>query len=301
MTPVQSALSTSLWLSGDEPMKVTLAAELSEPPITSKVALDDKDPKDRSRYELQFYKTKQCSFWEKGKCARGNRCNYAHGNRELTHRPDLTKTSLCRKLANCTDPQCCFAHNPEELRATDRFFKTSLCKFHMVGRCRLGEECRHAHGEHELQPLSQAQSFPIKPKRGSNAPEKKPKSGLDWDQLAWHMEAEQWKFNSMNRMPLPVPAVTEELLWNGEQLLLDVQRLVDDPEDLAQTDSAWNPELLSLKPHFATSFFPDDMEELKGYNYQGSRSTTYQDLPHPEVSSQESSEPEENGDELKTV
>ncbi|CAJ1385161.1 unnamed protein product [Effrenium voratum] len=115
--------------------------------------------KDRSRYELQFYKTRTCSFFQKGKCTRGEKCKYAHGDRELKERPDLTFTSLCREFVAtgaCNDPTCSFAHNPGQLRATGKFYKTSLCKFHLQGRCRLGEECRHAHGVEELQQLPES-------------------------------------------------------------------------------------------------------------------------------------------------
>lgn len=52
--------------------------------------------KDRARYEQQFYKTRPCSFFAKGKCTRGEKCKYAHGNFELQSRPDLSFTSLCR-------------------------------------------------------------------------------------------------------------------------------------------------------------------------------------------------------------
>lgn len=117
--------------------------------------------KDRARYEMQFYKTRVCSFYANGKCTRGAMCKYAHGDTELQSRPDLTFTSLCREFSMtgaCTNPACSFAHDPSELRATHKFFKTSLCKFHLRGRCRLGEECRHAHGEDELIPLSKSEA-----------------------------------------------------------------------------------------------------------------------------------------------
>ena len=31
---------------------------------------------------IRFYKTRQCSFFEKGKCNRGSNCKYAHGTSE---------------------------------------------------------------------------------------------------------------------------------------------------------------------------------------------------------------------------
>jgi hypothetical protein len=110
------------------------------------------------RYEGQFFKTKLCMFYEKGMCTRGKDCKYAHGDKELHDIPDLTNTSLCRRLAiegRCDQEDCLFAHSLEELRATNKFFKTSMCSFHRFGRCRMGNECRHAHHESELQVIPQ--------------------------------------------------------------------------------------------------------------------------------------------------
>jgi len=119
---------------------------------------------DRARYELQFFKTKQCSFYAEGKCTRGDYCKYAHGLVEMCIRPDLTNTSLCRSWAEtgvCGNPLCKFAHNSQQLRATDRFYKTSLCKFFLANACHLGEECRHAHGNEELRPTPAALPAPL--------------------------------------------------------------------------------------------------------------------------------------------
>lgn len=107
----------------------------------------------RERFEGQFFKTKLCVFWEKGRCVRGSLCKYAHGHQELQAMPDLTNTAMCRMMAEtgrCNRPNCLYAHSHESLRATDNFYKTTMCSFFRYGRCRLGTLCRHAHSETEL-------------------------------------------------------------------------------------------------------------------------------------------------------
>lgn len=168
------------------PFTMTMTLEFADNVASEKLATPQASNKDRARYELQFYKTRQCSFFEKGKCNRGSNCKYAHGITELQARPDLSFTSLCRKFATtgvCDDPACSFAHNPEQLRATKKFFKTSLCKFHLNGRCRLGEECRHAHGEHELLQAPQpAQKVAIAAPPGLAEPDVEAQPGFDLSQ-----------------------------------------------------------------------------------------------------------------------
>eukprot|EP00914_Ancora_sagittata_P024067 GHVO01047881.1.p1 GENE.GHVO01047881.1~~GHVO01047881.1.p1 ORF type:complete len:576 (+),score=35.85 GHVO01047881.1:103-1830(+) len=101
----------------------------------------------------QFYKTKMCPWFFKGRCERGDTCRFAHSQQELRTLPDLEKTSLCPTVSKglkCTSSDCRYAHTVAELRATDDLYKTSLCFMWMRGHCDAGEFCRHAHGNHEL-------------------------------------------------------------------------------------------------------------------------------------------------------
>lgn len=104
-------------------------------------------------FSTQFYKTKLCTYWQRGKCVRGDLCRFAHGVEELHRAPDLKGTALCpQKLrtGRCDAPNCQYAHDASSLRATDMFYKTSMCQFYQYGVCRLGASCRHAHGLAEL-------------------------------------------------------------------------------------------------------------------------------------------------------
>lgn len=101
----------------------------------------------------QFYKTKTCPWYFKGKCERGEMCRFAHNDTEKRNLPDLSRTSFCpsfMKRGVCQDRQCRFAHHVDQLRATDDMYKTSLCFMFMKSRCDAGNACRHAHGTREL-------------------------------------------------------------------------------------------------------------------------------------------------------
>eukprot|EP00923_Selenidium_pygospionis_P003650 GHVN01005783.1.p1 GENE.GHVN01005783.1~~GHVN01005783.1.p1 ORF type:complete len:572 (-),score=169.88 GHVN01005783.1:59-1774(-) len=101
----------------------------------------------------QFYKTKICPWFFKGRCERGQTCRFAHSNDELRILPDLERTSLCPQVAKagqCLLENCRFAHSMDELRATDDMYKTALCFMWMRGCCEAGGLCRHAHGIQEL-------------------------------------------------------------------------------------------------------------------------------------------------------
>jgi hypothetical protein len=73
-----------------------------------------------SLFHPQLRKTKMCSFFEVGRCRKGESCGFAHGEAELGVLPDLTKTSLCLawKAGTCTSSaaNCRFAHGKQYLR-----------------------------------------------------------------------------------------------------------------------------------------------------------------------------------------
>ncbi|CEL96963.1 unnamed protein product [Vitrella brassicaformis CCMP3155] len=104
----------------------------------------------------QFWKTKLCIPFQKGRCKRGAQCCYAHGEAELNPAVNLQKTKMCERFLKgfCRNANCTFAHGEHELRATPDYFKTDLCKYWKQGHCPAGPNCRHAHGLSELRQRS---------------------------------------------------------------------------------------------------------------------------------------------------
>merc|ERR1719262_1771343 len=97
------------------------------------------------------------SFFEQGLCKHGDRCAFAHDVEEVRHKPDLTRTSMCRVVLQggvCRNPHCSFAHDKESLRTTCGFFKTRMCNYARNGKCRSGDACRFAHVPEELRSLA---------------------------------------------------------------------------------------------------------------------------------------------------
>jgi len=96
-------------------------------------------------------KTRLCTNFLQGSCARGGSCSFAHSEHELQSVPDLIKTRLCQKYeeGQCKDPDCPFAHGTEELRFPPNF-KRKMCKWFKQGKCRNGAQCEFAHGLEEL-------------------------------------------------------------------------------------------------------------------------------------------------------
>jgi len=66
-----------------------------------------------------FYKTKMCSFFAKGRCTKGDTCNYSHEKVQQRAKPDLFRTQLCPELLSggeCMRKQCRYAHADSEVR-----------------------------------------------------------------------------------------------------------------------------------------------------------------------------------------
>lgn len=73
--------------------------------------------------EENLAKTKLCSFFQAGKCTRGEGCKFAHSDGELEVAPDLSKTSICvgwmKGTCRESAAQCRFAHGLHDLRNAD--------------------------------------------------------------------------------------------------------------------------------------------------------------------------------------
>ncbi|KAF4693018.1 hypothetical protein FOZ60_012009 [Perkinsus olseni] len=103
----------------------------------------------------QFLRTKLCKHFLRGCCLYGDKCTYAHDYSQIQVRPDLRKTKMCQANLEGRCPyraeECQFAHSTEDLKATPGLFKTVLCSWWQKGKCDMGDKCRFAHGEEELQ------------------------------------------------------------------------------------------------------------------------------------------------------
>mmetsp|Transcript_86815 Transcript_86815/g.156365 ORF Transcript_86815/g.156365 Transcript_86815/m.156365 type:complete len:337 (-) Transcript_86815:98-1108(-) len=68
-------------------------------------------------------KTRYCKFFREGKCMRGDRCTFAHGNDDIRPEPNLFRTSLCfdfiRSGVCRVGINCKFAHSAGELRGSE--------------------------------------------------------------------------------------------------------------------------------------------------------------------------------------
>mmetsp|Transcript_43672 Transcript_43672/g.100782 ORF Transcript_43672/g.100782 Transcript_43672/m.100782 type:complete len:193 (+) Transcript_43672:116-694(+) len=124
--------------------------------VTSSSGTDDgaRDRMLKARRQ-QFHRTRFCTFYQQGRCLRGEKCTFAHSGVEVRSMPNLRKTTLCQawvwgRSCPLDKEQCDFAHGRADLRTTDGFWKTSLCKMHSRGRCQQGNKCRYAHSLDEL-------------------------------------------------------------------------------------------------------------------------------------------------------
>lgn len=79
-------------------------------------------------------KSKMCSFWEdRGFCAKGSACSFAHGAQELG-----------------TPVASVAPSGPSGDAGNGGLWKTKSCKFFDLGTCQKGSNCNFAHGDHEL-------------------------------------------------------------------------------------------------------------------------------------------------------
>lgn len=73
----------------------------------------------KGRKRNAFFKMKLCEHYPMGTCAKGSRCQFAHGEEELLAAPNLQNTKLCPHVSagNCPKgAKCKFAHSDGELR-----------------------------------------------------------------------------------------------------------------------------------------------------------------------------------------
>lgn len=97
-----------------------------------------------------LWKTQMCKFAQSGKCAKADKCPYAHNESELNAMPDFSMSSMCPNMEApglvCNNPKCRYAHKFDELRKVDEVLKTKICKFFQSSKgCSRGELCRFAH------------------------------------------------------------------------------------------------------------------------------------------------------------
>ena len=83
--------------------------------------------------------------------------------------------------------KCSYAHGEKELRNTDQFYKTSMCRAFMTGNCPKGELCRFAHGADELR----TPSLTLPPKLDLEVEEKKNNSQEDEEMIQEALRASQ--------------------------------------------------------------------------------------------------------------
>ena len=120
------------------------------------------------KQDTAVYKTRLCAtFEEKGECASGDDCCYAHGEAELRRIPKFKskfglKSLWCSVLikgGTCDFDDCSFAHSKDDLILHNANYKTHLCQsFARSGSCTEGEFCFRAHSQEEWRPPTGFQS-----------------------------------------------------------------------------------------------------------------------------------------------
>lgn len=87
--------------------------------------------------EKKYYKLRLCNFYEKhGECAKGDKCNYAHGMDELR---EFKKE--CINGLKCFKKDCLFLH-PESWNPEDNI---RICEYYLNGYCVNENNCKFKH------------------------------------------------------------------------------------------------------------------------------------------------------------
>jgi hypothetical protein len=103
--------------------------------------------------EARKLKSVLCRFFLQERCARGDKCLFAHSEEERSRSQaeakrgaaPRRKIGLC-SFVNCLKGEgCSYAHSPEEIAN----YKQKQCKLFANGRCAHGSRCVFAHGERE--------------------------------------------------------------------------------------------------------------------------------------------------------
>lgn len=121
-----------------------------------------------STSESIFNNTVLCKFFERGKCARGRECSFAHGASALRRKPDLTRTKFCSAIQNGPCPfgeECIFAHTKAELqkcrpRHVQRPGRVARVEVPALGEMACGEEVVPLDGTSPDQVLKPGRQLP---------------------------------------------------------------------------------------------------------------------------------------------
>lgn len=72
----------------------------------------------RAERAAGFTKTRLCKFFVEGKCTRGKKCTFAHGEEDKDSQPQPVYMKLCKTLiatGRCKNPNCRYAHSKEDI------------------------------------------------------------------------------------------------------------------------------------------------------------------------------------------
>jgi len=74
----------------------------------------------RAERSAGFAKTRLCKFFQEGKCTRGKKCTFAHGEEDKEDQSQPVCMKLCKTLiatGRCKNPSCKYAHSKDDIIA----------------------------------------------------------------------------------------------------------------------------------------------------------------------------------------